>query len=110
MPAYMIVTARISDPQAFRAYAQRAARLVAQFGGRYLVLGAAPQALEGSPADAGADAKWVISEWPDAASARKFWDSAEYAEVKRLREGTGQFEVRLLDGHSPAPVSLERSS
>ena len=108
MPAYMIVTARISDPQAFRAYAQRAARLVAQFGGRYLVLGAAPQALEGSPADAGA--KWVISEWPDAASARRFWDSAEYAEAKRLREGTGHFDVRLIEGPSPVPVSPERSS
>ena len=108
MPAYMIVTARISDPQAFRAYAQRAARLVAQFGGRYLVLGAAPQALEGASADAGA--KWVISEWPDVASARRFWDSAEYAEVKRLRDGTGQFEVRLLEGPAPAAVSTDRST
>lgn len=108
MPAYMIVTARISDAKAFSAYAKEASRLVAHFGGRYIVLGASAQALEGESGDVGA--KWVISEWPDLASARRFWDSAEYAETKRLREGTGQFEVRLLDGLSPAPVTPEHSS
>jgi uncharacterized protein (DUF1330 family) len=108
MPAYLIVSARITDPQAFRAYAVRAAELVAQFGGRYLVLGGAAQTLEGEPVEAGA--KWVISEWPDVASARRFWDSAEYAEAKRLREGTGHFDVRLIEGPSPVPVSPERSS
>ena len=103
MPAYMIITARISDPQGFRAYAEQASRLVAHYGGRYLVLGAATQALEGAEGDVGT--KWVISEWPDSATARKFWDSAEYAEVKRLREGTGHFEVRLLEGLPPATLA-----
>jgi N-methylhydantoinase B/oxoprolinase/acetone carboxylase alpha subunit len=42
--------------------------------------------------------------------ARRFWDSAEYAEAKRLREGTGHFDVRLIEGPSPVPVSPERSS
>lgn len=108
MPAYLIISARITDPKAFRVYAERAARLVAQFGGRYIVLGALAQALEGEPVAAGT--KWVISEWPDVASARRFWDSAEYAQAKRLREGTGNFDVRLIDGPSPAPVSPEPSS
>ena len=100
MPVYMVITARISDPLAFRAYAERASRLVVEFGGRYLVVGAAPQTLELLQDDVGV--KWVISEWPDSASARRFWDSAEYAEVKGLRDGTGQFEVRLLEGIAPA--------
>ena len=47
---------------------------------------------------------------PDVASARRFWDSAEYAEVKRLRDGTGQFEVRLLEGPAPAALSTDRST
>lgn len=99
MPVYMVITAHISDPQAFKTYAERASRLVAQFGGRYLVVGAAAQRLEGLDDDFGG--KWVISEWPDNASARRFWESSEYAEVKRLRDGTGQFEIRLLEGLAP---------
>jgi uncharacterized protein (DUF1330 family) len=108
MPAYMIVTARISDPQAFRAYAERARRAWWRSSVAATSCWAQPQALEGASADAGA--KWVILEWPDVASARRFWDSAEYAEVKRLRDGTGQFEVRLLEGPAPAALSTDRST
>jgi uncharacterized protein (DUF1330 family) len=106
MPAYIIVTARISNPLGFRAYAERASHLVTQYGGRYLVLGATTQALEGGDGDVGT--KWVISEWPDSATARKFWDSADYAEVKKLRDGMGQFEVRLLEGLPPVALSPEK--
>jgi uncharacterized protein (DUF1330 family) len=44
----------------------------------------------------------LVSEWPDRAAAQRFWESPEYAEAKKLREGIGKFQVLLIDS---APVS-----
>lgn len=94
MSAFMLVTARISDPQAFRAYAQEAARLVVAFGGRYRVVGSVAEALEGNASEG----KMVISEWPSMDAAQRFWNSPEYMQAKQLRAGTGSFDVVLVDG------------
>lgn len=94
MSAFMLVTARISDPAAFRAYAQTVAPMVAAFGGRYRVLGSVAEALEGDAPEG----KMVISEWPSMEAARRFWDSPEYTQAKQLRAGTGHFDVVLVNG------------
>ena len=39
----------------------------------------------------------VISEWPDKAAAKAFWNSPEYAEVKKLREGIADCQVLLIE-------------
>lgn len=95
MAAYMIVTAKIADRQRFiEGYGKAAAALVQQFGGRYLLLGPGAELLEGEFGDG---ASMVISEWPDKATARRFWDSPEYAEVKKLREGIADCQVLLIE-------------
>lgn len=94
MSAFLLVTARISDPVAFRAYAEKVAAMVTVFGGRYRVLGGVPEVLEGHPREG----KVVISEWPSMEAAREFWDSPEYAQARQLREGTGSFDVMLVNG------------
>jgi uncharacterized protein (DUF1330 family) len=95
MPAYMIVTASIADREAFiNGYGKAAAALVEQFGGRYVLRGAGAQALEGGFGDG---ASMVISEWRDAAAARAFWTSPEYAEVKKLRDGLADCQVLVIE-------------
>lgn len=94
MTTFMIVQARISDAERFRAYTAVVPALVARFGGRYRVLGGATTVLEGH----WPDGKTVVSEWPDRASAQAFWDSAEYRAAAQLREGAGDFTVVLVDG------------
>ena len=39
----------------------------------------------------------VISEWPDKAAAKAFWDSPEYQEAKKLREGIADVQVLLIE-------------
>lgn len=98
MPAYMVVTAQIADRTAFiEGYGKAAAALVGQFGGRYVLRAPGAMLLEG---DFGSGASMVISEWPDRAAAMAFWNSPEYAEVKRLREGNAIVQVLLIE--SPA--------
>lgn len=95
MPAYMIVTATVSDREAFiSGYGAKAGALVGKFGGKYLLRGPGAELLEG---DFGEGAGMVISEWPDKAAARKFWDSPEYAEIKKLREGIADCQVLLIE-------------
>jgi uncharacterized protein (DUF1330 family) len=95
MPAYMIVTAKITDRDAFITnYGLTAGALVEQFGGRYVLRGPGAQLLEGSFGDG---ASMVISEWPDKASALAFWNSPEYAQAKKLREGIADCQVLLIE-------------
>ncbi|MEL6876879.1 MAG: DUF1330 domain-containing protein, partial [Pseudomonadota bacterium] len=100
MPAYMIVTAKIHDRDAFvSGYGAAAAELIAQFGGEYLLRGPGAECLEG---DFGAKdfqgASMVISKWPTREAAKAFWNSPEYVEVKKLREGLADVQVLLIDG------------
>ncbi|ODS94569.1 MAG: hypothetical protein ABS49_11745 [Erythrobacter sp. SCN 62-14] len=102
MPAYMIVTAKVHDREKFiTGYGAAAAALIPQFGGEYLLRGPGAECLEG---EFGEGASMVISKWPDRAAALAFWNSAEYAEVKRLREGLADVQVLLIDGPDIAVV------
>lgn len=94
MTAWMIVSAKINDREKFvSGYGVEAAKLVGQFGGRYIIRGPGAQMLEGEGWDG---ASMVVSEWPDRASALAFWNSPEYAEVKKLREGLAHCSVMLV--------------
>ncbi len=98
MPAYMIVTAKIADRDAFIAgYGKRAAALVEQFGGKYVLRAPGAELLEG---DFGQGASMVVSEWPDRAALDRFWNSPEYAEAKKLREGIAEVQVLAIEADS----------
>ena len=100
MPAYMIVTAKIADRDAFiQGYGAAAGALVAKFGGRYILRGPGAELLEGEFGDG---ASMVISEWPDKDTAKAFWNSPEYAEAKKLREGIADCQVLLIEAPSVA--------
>lgn len=95
MAAYMLIAAKISDRDAFKSgYGQAAAKLVSQFGGEYLVLAPGAELLEGS---LDGYTSIAISKWPDKAAAKAFWNSSEYDEVKKLREGLSEVEVLLVE-------------
>ena len=106
MSSFLIIQARISQPERFRAYTAVVPALVARFGGRYRVLGGATTVLEGH----WPEVKTVVSEWPDRASDLAFWQSAEYAQAKLLREGAGEFTVVLVDGLPAEPAQLATSA
>jgi uncharacterized protein (DUF1330 family) len=94
----MIVTANIADRIGFiSGYGAAAAKLVEQFGGRYLLRAPGAELLEG---DSGNGASVVISEWPNLEAARSFWNSPEYSEAKKLREGIADCQVLLIEAPS----------
>jgi uncharacterized protein (DUF1330 family) len=96
MPAYLLVTATVSDPARLAVYNQAlaASGLYPRHGGRYIFLGRAAENLENW------DGKAVVcAEFPDLAAAHAFWNSAEYQnDIKPLREGAGTFHVAIFEG------------
>jgi uncharacterized protein (DUF1330 family) len=95
MAAYMIVTAKISERDRFiNGYGKSAGAIVSQFGGRYILMGQGAELLEG---EFGSGASMVISQWPDKETAKRFWNSPEYKEVKKLREGIADCQVLLIE-------------
>ncbi len=93
MGAFMIIQADITDPERFMAYAKRAPALIEQYGGRYRVMRGQSVQLEGTEDQR----KIVVSEWPSMDAAQRFWNSSEYEELKRLREGAADVQVYLVE-------------
>jgi len=93
MGAYMIIQATITDPAGFAEYAKRTPALVTEYGGRYRSMRGEREQLEG-PEDSRVI---VVSEWPSMDAARAFWHSDAYAELKKLREGTAEVSVNIVE-------------
>jgi len=92
---YMIVIAQLTDRERFLAgYALVVPDLVTRFGGRYVLRGTGGLFVEGGWAG---NPSALVSEWPSREAALRFWNSPEYADAKRLRDGTGTFQVLLID-------------
>jgi len=95
MAAWLVVTAHLKDREAFMAcgYAPLAAEALVKYGGSYLVRAPGGTVLEGEGVEG---ASVVVSEWPDRAAALAFYNSPEYTEAKKLREGLADISVTLV--------------
>ena len=97
MKSYMIVRAVIQDREKFvNGYGIEAGKLVEKYGGKYLVRAPGAIALEGIDAE---NNSVVISEWPSKEAAQSFWNSDEYQEIKKLREGIAECYVLLIESN-----------
>jgi uncharacterized protein (DUF1330 family) len=106
-PAYMIVLGTVHDRDAFmRGYASKLAPLYDKYGGHYISIGGSHEILEGQTAFQ----SHVISQWKSSDAARAFWNSPEYAELKRARieNKWGDFDVFLVEGLPLAKAASDR--
>ena len=92
--AYMIVQIKITREEGWPEYRQKVAELFTRHGGRHLVRGGPVEVLEGSYDGR----RLVIFEFPSMEVIRSVWDSPDYAEVKKLREGAGELDVWAVPG------------
>ena len=99
MAAYVVVEIAVEDPVKYEEYRRMAPPSIAHYGGRYIVRGGASRPLEGS----WHPSRLVILEFPDAARARAWWSSPEYAAAKALRQECARTEMLLIEG-VPAPT------
>ena len=94
MAAYLVARIRVSDPVKWEQYRAAVPAVIARHGGRYIVRGADATPLEG----AHDTRRQVIIEFPTTEAATGFWHSADYAAVKKLRDGAAELDVVVLPG------------
>ncbi len=95
-PGYLVVQGVVTDKEGFKAYAAALPPIYARYGGHYLAMTPAPKV---EVAEGEAEGRSVvIAKFPSKQAAWSFWNSPEYAEAKKLREGKGTFYVMVLDG------------
>ncbi|MFI5047364.1 MAG: DUF1330 domain-containing protein [Acidimicrobiia bacterium] len=94
MAAYVLVDVEVTDPARYDDYRPLAAASVEQYGGRYVVRGGASEVLEGERVPG----RLVVLEFPDADSARTWYDSPEYRAARAVRDGAATGSFILVDG------------
>ena len=94
MPAYIVATVRIIDPERFALYAKGIAGLSERFGGESVVRGAVCDVIEG---DSVIGERVVVSRYPDIASARAYFASPEYRAACVHRTGAAEVAMRLIE-------------
>ena len=102
MPALLIATVRVNDPETYRKYTALTPDIVAKFGGRFVVRGGEIETLEGEPFTE----RLVVIEYPDMESARAMYNSTEYQEAMAFRQAASQARFLLVDTvpeGTPAP-------
>jgi uncharacterized protein (DUF1330 family) len=94
MPAYVIVETDINDPEQYEQYKAASPGAVAAGGGRFVVRGGELAVLEGD----WQPTRLVILEFPDLDAAKAWYDSPEYEDAKKLREGAANLRMVAVEG------------
>jgi uncharacterized protein (DUF1330 family) len=94
MPAYVIVETELHDAEQYERYKAVAPESIEQYGGRYVARGGELAVLEGD----WQPPRLVVLEFDDLATARRWYDSPEYGEARKLREGAATMRMVVVEG------------
>jgi uncharacterized protein (DUF1330 family) len=94
MAAYVILDIDVTDPVRYEDYKRASTEVVARYGGKFLVRGGKHELLEG-----GWDPhRLVVLEFQNAAKARAWWTSEDYAKAKAIRLPAARAQAVLVEG------------
>ncbi len=95
MPAgYMIAQLDVTDAGAYRDYVAAVTPIVERFGGEYLVRGGTAETVEGEAPGA----RTVVIRFPSYEAAKAWYESADYAETRKLRQAASTGVQTLAEG------------
>ena len=94
MAAYVIAEVEVTNPDGYREYTTHVPGTITKYGGRFLVRGGPATVLEGD----WPTLRRVVIEFPSVEAAKKWWDSTEYAEPKKMRRANSKGRLILLEG------------
>ena len=95
MPAYLITSIKVSDPEMYKGYTALTPQAIKAAGGEFVVRGAPHQVLEGdwNPG------RVVVVKFASVDAAKAFYDSALYREARPKRAGaTDYFNMIVVEG------------
>ena len=94
MAAYMIARINVTDMDRYNEYIKVTPGIIAKYGGRFIVRGGKMVTLEGPEEKC----RIVVIEFPDIQKAQDFYNSADYADAKKIREGAALAQFVAIEG------------
>ena len=94
MSAYLIADVEVHDQNIYAEYRRQVLPLIQKHGGRFIVRGGAHEVLEGE----WKPQRLVIIEFPDMATLKGWYRSAEYAKLIELRQGASRGSIVAVEG------------
>jgi uncharacterized protein (DUF1330 family) len=94
MPAYVVVNVEVINAAAYQEYVRHVEPSIEAYGGRYLVRAGRTEVLEGDYVPR----RFVVVQFADAATARSWWSSPEYAVAKAIRQANAKTDMFIVDG------------
>lgn len=94
MAVYFIVEVKIHDPESYAEYKRQVGPLVARYGGTFLVRGGETLTIEGD----WQPERLVVVQFADTEHFTAWYDSPEYAEVRKIRFNTSSSRALLAHG------------
>jgi len=93
MPAYWIAHVTVTDPSRYAGYQSLAPQAFAKFHAKFLARGGLTDCPEGAGFE-----RHVLIEFPDLATARACYASAEYQAARAQRAGAAEVMITLTEG------------
>lgn len=93
MAAYVIGEIEVTDPATYQEYGKQVPATLQKFGGRFVVRGGKAEAFEGA-----APKRIVVLEFPSLEQAQKWYHSAEYAPLIKLRQKASRGRLIVVEG------------
>ena len=93
MTAYVVAEVDVTDPEAYKLYAEKAPGITLPSGGKYLARAGKTEALEGEPPRN----RIVIIEFESMEKAREFY-YGKYQEIVPLRQAANDGRMYIVDG------------
>ena len=94
MPAYVIIETDVHDPEQYERYKAASPDAVRGGGGRFVARGGELAVLEGD----WEPSRVVILEFPDLDTAKRWYESPEYQDARRLRDGAANLCMVAVQG------------
>jgi len=94
MTAYVIVDIDVHEPVGYEEYKKLAPAAVELYGGKYIARGGKMETLEGD----WAPSRLVILQFESSEQAKKWLNSPEYSEVKKMRHQTTNSKMVVIEG------------
>lgn len=94
MKAYLVLDFSIHDLEGFRPYIAKVPAFIEKHGGKYIVRGAEPTAIEGD----WLPERMVIIEFPARQDAERFLADDGFQELAKIRHKTTTGKLVLVDG------------
>jgi uncharacterized protein (DUF1330 family) len=94
MAVYAVVNVRVTDPERYAEYREKAPATISHYGGKYLARGGTVEVCEGN----WHPQRLVILEFESMRRFREWHDSPEYAPLKHLRGEASATEFVVVEG------------